>query len=458
MASIRTRLDGIKVDPTGLFDLSVIECACREHKHQWRERTLGPPAILWAFAIQMLHGNAALSYVTRLMSARGRTFSASAYCQARARLPVAVVRAALDDFTTRARDGRASSDGLWCGHRTALIDGTGVNTPDTPELREAFGVSSNCQEGAGLPLIHTLTIFDAYDGFLLDLHTARAHTHDLRHASDLHPALTPGDVLVGDRGFASYVHLHRLTQIGSHGVFRVSASWKIPFPARSGERTRHTYNRHRRHEPILIELNDADDQTIEIVKPHNRPDHVTPEEFAKIPATMTVRAVRYTVEKKGVRTRHVTLVTTLLDAKKYPAKELADLYQTRWRIEVNLRHLKRTMGMDRLKCRSVDGVQRELLMFALIYNAVCAVRAGAARAANVAPTRLSFVDALRVMLIAAQDGPAMPETPPTLTLLPLRPPRVHPRQLKRAHSDFKVMNWSRTKLVEWMNKKRDAAN
>jgi len=458
MASIRARLDGIKDDPTGLFDSHMIERACGEHKHHWRNRTLDPLSTLAAFAIQVLHGNTALSYVTRLMSARGKVFSASAYCQARTRLPVAVVRAAFEDFTTRARGGRVCSEGLWCGHRTAIIDGTGVSTPDTPELRAAFGVSSNCKDGAGLPLIHTLTIFDAHDGLLLDLHTSRAHTHDLRHAHDLHPALTPGDVLVGDRGFASYIHLHRLTTLKCHGVMRISASWKIPFPARSGERTPHTYNRHRRHEPILIELNDADDQVIEIVKPHNRPEHITPEEFAKVPGKMIVRAVRYTVEKKGVRTRHVTLLTTLIDAKKYPAKALADLYQTRWRIEVNLRHLKRTMRMDRLKCQSVDGVAKELLMFAMIYNAACGVRAGAARVAQVAPTRLSFVDALRVMLIAARDGPAMPTSPPTLTLVPIRPPRVHPRQLKRAHSNFKVMDWSRTKLVDWMNKKRAVAN
>ena len=293
------------------------------------------------------------------------------------------------------------------------------------------------------------------------MHTSPAHTHDLRYAHELHPVLHPGDVLVGDRGFASYVHLHRPTVLGCHGVMRISESWKIPFPARSGERTPHAYNRHRRHEPILVELNDADDQTIEIVKPNRRPKHITPEEFAKVPSKMVVRAVRYTVQEKGVRTRLVTLVTTPIDAKKYPAKSLADLYQTRWRIEVNPRHLKRTMGMDRLRCQSIDGVAKEMLMFGLIYNAVCRVRAGAARAAGVAPTRLSFVDALRAMLIAARNGSAIsptPPTPPDLKLWPLRPPRFHPRQLKRAHCHFKVMDWTRPKLIEWIEKQRQTAN
>ena len=464
MASIRAGVERIKSDPTELFDSDVVERACREAKHTWRERTLGPLSTLHAFAMQIAHGNTAISHVARLAGAGGvegkegeaRGFSESAYCQARARLPVAVVRAAFEDFTARLRDARAPSDGLWNGHRTALIDGSDVNTPDAPALRKAFGVSSNCAAGAGLPSIHTLTIFDAHEGLLLDMHAAPVHTNDQRHAADLHPALRPGDVEVGDRGLASYVHLHRLAAIGCHGVFRVSKSWKILFPAKSGERTPNTYNRHRRKEPLLVELIDRDDQVIEILKPRNRPEHVTPEEFAKVPAKMIVRAVRYKVEGKGLRTREVTLVTTLIDAKKYPAKDLAALYLTRWRIEVNLRHLKRTMGMDRLRCQSVEGVKRELLMFALVYNAVCHSRARAARAQSVEPTRISFVDTLRAMLPSLRAGPTRIADPPTLKIWPVRPPRTHPRQLKRLHSGFPVMCRSRAKTIKWLEKRRIA--
>ena len=454
----RIKLDRIKSDPMELFDSDVVERACREAKHAWRKRTLDPMGTLRAFATQIAHGNTAISHVARLVGPGGveREFSDSAYCQARARLPVAVVRAAFDDFTTRARDARNPSDGRWCGHRTALIDGSDVNTPDTPALRKAFGVSRICATGSGLPSIHTLTIFDAHEGLLLDMHAAPVHTHDQRHAADLHPALRPGDVLVGDRGLASYMHMHRLTAVGCHGVFRASASWKIPFPAKRGERTPNTYDRHRRKEPLLVDLIDRDDQTIEIVKPRNRPGHATPEEFAGVPAKMVVRAVRYQVEGKGLRTREITLLTTLIDAKKYPAKDLAALYLTRWRIEVNLRHLKRTMGMDRLRCQSVDGVKRELLMFALVYNAVCHSRTRAARAQGVEPTRISFVDALRAMLPSIRSGPTRIADPPTLTCWPVRPPRTHPRQVKRQHSHFIVMRRSRAKTIKWLEQRRHA--
>jgi hypothetical protein len=454
MASISARLARIKDDPAGLIDPEMVARACREAGHRWRERTLDPVRTLRVFAVQVAHGNTAIAHAIRLA---GGGFTESAYCQARARLPSAVVRAVLDGFTARARE-RPDASGLWCGHRAVLIDGSGISTPDTPELRGAFGTASGCAEGCGLPLLRALTVFDADAGLLLGLHAAPATTHDLRHAHELHPALEPGDVLVGDRGLCAYTHLAALREMGCHGVFRVPATRALPFPAKSGERARRGYNRHRRQEPILVEMISQSDQVVEIVKPANRPRHMTPETFAKVPGKMVVRAVRYTVGGEGVRSRAITLLTTLTDAGRYPAHALAELYLMRWRVEVNLRHLKRTMGMDRLKCKSVDGVTRELLMFALIYNAVCRVRAGAARAAGVAPYRVSFVDTLRAMLAIGGRTAGAGARPPGLKLWPLRPPRTQPRQLKRAHSTFRVMTWPRAKLVEWIQTHQQTAN
>jgi hypothetical protein len=455
MASIRARLARIKDDPAGLIDPELVARACREAGHRWRERTLDPVRTLRVFAVQVAHGNTAIAHAIRLA---GGGFTESAYCQARARLPPAVVRAVLDGFTARARGERTDASGLWRGHRAVLIDGSGISTPDTPELRGVFGTASGCAEGCGLPLLRALTVFDADTGLLLGLHAAPATTHDLRHAHELHPALEPGDVLVGDRGLCAYTHLAALREIGCHGVFRVPATRALPFPAKSGERARLGYNRHRRHEPILVELVSESDQVVEIVKPANRPKHMSPGAFAKVPGKMLVRAVRYTAGSRGLRTRAITLLTTLTDAKRYPAHALAELYLMRWRIEVNLRHLKRTMGMDRLKCKSIGGVTRELLMFALVYNAVCRVRAGTARAAGVAPHRVSFVDTLRAMLAVGRQAPGIRARPPGLKLWPLRPPRTQPRQVKRAHSAFRVMTWPRSRLVAWIETHRETAN
>jgi hypothetical protein len=106
------------------------------------------------------------------------------------------------------------------------------------------------------------------------------------------------------------------------------------------------------------------------------------------------------------------------------------------------------MGMDRLKCQSVDGVMRELLMFALIYNEVCRCRSLAAAKAGVDPIRVSFVDTLRAM-----QRPGQAEK-----IWPLRPPRTQPRQLKRAHSEFRIMTRPRADIIEWIEKHEEAAN
>lgn len=441
MASICAVLASIKDTPGGLFDPQSVGAACGAANHRWRRRALDPMRTLTAFALQVLHGNTAIAHVAQLM---GGGFGESAYCQARARLPVAVMSSLLESTTARAL-AEMGRDGLWRGHRAVLMDGFVVSTPDTPALREAFGVRGGAPPGADLPMVHTLARFDAHSGLVLGLHAAPARTHDAKHAHRLHPELRPGDVVVGDRGFCAYSLLATLAAAGCHGVFRMSERRAMPFPAKAGPRTRYTYNRHRRSEPVLIELISEDDQVVEIVKPNHRGLSLTPGEFARLPGRLTVRALRYEVRGPGVRTRRITLLTTLTDAARYPANEIAELYRTRWRVEQNIRHLKRAMGMHRLKCRSVEGIAREMLMFAIIYNAACRARATAARARGVSPARLSFVDALRAMMIAAARLAHPPDAPAVEPRLwPVRPPRTHPRQLKRPHSNYNVMTGPRS--------------
>ena len=119
------------------------------------------------------------------------------------------------------------------------------------------------------------------------------------------------------------------------------------------------------------------------------------DEYRKLPESIMVRELRYRITAPGFRTREVTLVTTLLDAAAYPADALAELYGTRWRIEENLKSLKQTMKMDVLKCMTVDGVLKELTMYALAYNLVRVTMCQAAGRQGVEADRVSFINALR---------------------------------------------------------------
>jgi hypothetical protein len=165
------------------------------------------------------------------------------------------------------------------------------------------------------------------------------------------------------------------------------------------------------------------------------------EQFGQLPARLEVRELRYRVHRKGFRVQSVTLVTTLLDAARYPVDALAQLYYARWGVETNFAHLKTTMGLDVLKCKTVDGVLKELIVFALIDNLVRLVMLQAARHQHVAIDRISFLDAAR-WLAAARDD----ETLSLLVVNPLRPFRYEPRVRKRRPKQYPLMQKPRNEL------------
>jgi putative transposase len=191
---------------------------------------------------------------------------------------------------------------------------------------------------------------------------------------------------------------------------------------------------------------------VEYVKPKSRPDWLTAEAYAALPDCLTVRELRYTIVTRGCRTRVITIATTLLDPERYPAADIADLYGQRWQIETNFRHLKQTLNMDVLRCRSIAGVQKELAMYALVYNLVRVVMCEAAKRQDVSIDRVSFIDAVR-WLADAVHGP----TELKLRLVPYRPGRYEPRAVKRRAKPYKYLNRLRDVLRKRLLATRVAA-
>jgi hypothetical protein len=164
-------------------------------------------------------------------------------------------------------------------------------------------------------------------------------------------------------------------------------------------------------------------------------------QYAALPASLTVRELRYKIHQQGFRPKEVTLVTTLLDAARYPLDDLAKQFLQRWEIETNFGHLKTTMKMDVLKCKTVDGVLRELQVFALIYNMVRQVMLAAASRQRVDVRRISFIDALRWLQSASPGDELIP-----LVINPYRPNRIEPRVIKRRPKQYSLMNKPRRQL------------
>lgn len=445
-ASIVEAIARIKRNVAECLTAASIEQACRELRHCWRERELGPAQTVWAFLLQVLHGNTACEHVVRLAQL---SCTASAYCAARARLPLAVVQRLLAQTSQAARGGQRTH---WHGHRTFFVDGTSFSMPDTPKLREYFGQSAQQQPGCGFPIAHVLAMFDAATGLLISALAAPLRTHDVSQVAQLHPDLRVGDVLVADRGFSSYVHLALLLRQKLHAVFRVHQRQLVSFRRDrrlSGKQPRGTVARW--SPSRLVRKLARYDQIVEYRKPVERPLWLDPATFAALPETLCVRELRYHTCTPGFRSRAITLVTTLLDANEYTLPELASLYRQRWEIETNFGHLKTTMGMHVLRCHSVEGVLKELAMFAVVYNLARLVMLAAARSQSARLAQISFVDALRWLAEACHYQPEL-----QLHINPVRSNRSEPRVRKRRPKAYPLMNQPRRQLRQQLLRKQVA--
>jgi hypothetical protein len=439
--SITTILQRFTTEWATLLQPEAILTVCREIGYTtWRDRVLTPVTTMQLFLLQILHGNTACSHLPHLSGLR---FTAAAYCQARARLPIRFFDLLLERFS-RAVQRSALDDGRWHGHRTFFVDGSGCSMPDTPALQDAFGQPNVQRPGCGFPVARLLGLFHAGTGVLLKLVVAPLLTHDLAQVQAVHPILQPGDVLVADRGLCSYAHLALLVPAGVHAVLRVWARQIVdftpgrPFVRPSVRRTPAVKGVPRSR---WLKALGVHDQLVAWLKPKTCPSWLTREALAALPETLVLREVRYHLGRPGFRTRQITLVTTLLDADIYRVADLAELYHQRWQVETALAQLKTTMRMDVLHCKTVPGVLKELTVFAIVYNLVRMVMWHSAILQHIAVERISFVDALR-WLGAPNTG--MPLGALIVNLA--RPHRVEPRVKKRRPKPFPLMITPRQEL------------
>jgi hypothetical protein len=276
----------------------------------------------------------------------------------------------------------------------------------------------------------------------MEVLTAPLCTHDMSGVARLHPQLRDGDVLLGDRGFCSFAHLALLVARGTHGVFRIHQRQIVDFtPHRAHARPGRKKAPKGLPRSRWLRGLGLTDQVVAWLKPEERPDWMTAEQYASLPEELVVRELRYRTGRAGFRVRQVTLVTTLADGALYPLVELAELYRKRWEVEGDLKNLKTTMKMDILHCETVAGVSKELLMFALVYNLVRVVMLEASRRQGVPVDRISFVDALR-WLSEARAGDALPK----LVVNPDRADRYEPRVRKRRPKQYPLMTKQRSEL------------
>jgi hypothetical protein len=414
-----------------------------------RERVFSVRRTFFGFLYQVLKPDTSCREIVRQVQALFALHdqgpvdeNTSGYCQARKRLPL--------DRLCRVRVGVAAAGEkmaeLWHDLRPKLIDGTTVSAPDTPKNQRAYPQSRSQKPGCGFPLIRLLGVFSLATGVLLDYGKGNKHQPELRLLWKLLDQFKPGDLAVADRGFCSYVLLAVLLRLGVASLFRLHQ--RRPADLRKGRRL------------------GKNDRWFTWLKPPQKPRWLPQSWWKKIPAQLTVRVLRFNLSCPGYRPESVTLVTTLLDPQQYPARDIAQLYTRRWKIELWFRDIKTSLGMEVLRCQSPQMLHKELEMFFIAYNLIRCLIVQAGDCNDVELDRMSFkgtVDSVpQFSLAIAQAHSKKKQNQLVLKLLeviardqvPERPDRREPRAVKRRPKAFPLLNKPRHQYADIAHRNR----
>lgn len=309
------------------------------------------------------------------------------------------------------------------GLRLVAMDGTVEDVPDSPANARAFGRHQSDRGASAFPQVQGVYLSECGSHAVLDAGFWPCHTSERVGALRLLRSVTAGMVLLLDRGFYSFEMIERTLACGAHVLGRVPAGvtltprqllpdgsyWAYIYPADKERR--------------------------------KQGDH------------LLVRVIVYTLTdpaRPGYGETH-RLVTTLLDAQAAPALDLICVYHRRWEIELTIDEMDthQRLVQHPLRSQKPVGVIQELYSLLLAHYAVRAIMAAAATQADLAPTRLSFAQAVELIRVAIDDFHLVAPTAHARLYqrllrdiaarrLPERAPRTNPRVVKRKMSNFKL--------------------
>ena len=337
-----------------------IDFAAEPH-HIWT-----PAITLWTFLTQATsESKSCVAAVARALVLRvGLGLSpcsenTGAYCKARAKLPVAL----LSRLATHLGDElerQADTDWQWKGRRVLLGDGTTMSGPDTPENQAEYPQPNTQKPGIGFPMIRLVVLLGFATGALVGGAIgpwSGKEVGEMALLRELLDRFQPGDVYVADRAYCSYWLIAALQARGVDVAMRLHQSRHYDFS--TGQSLGH------------------DDHVVTWDRPVHRPDWMDQSTYDAMPQTLTVREVRFRMDRKGYRTQEIIVATTLTDATTYSSEDIAELYHHRWRVELSIRDIKQTLGMDVLRGKTPEMLRREIWCHLLAYNLVRQVIASA---------------------------------------------------------------------------------
>ena len=416
---------------------------------QEEDDTFTPALTLWAFLSQVLHKEeqrsclAAVSRVMVLLIALGRKPCArnnGGFCKARAKLPEVVI----ERLVIRVAEGcekDVPKAWLWKNRHVKLADGTTVSMPDTPENQEEYPQQASQKEGLGFPVARMVLLLSLTTAMVSDMAIgpySGKETGELALMRELLSQLDPNDILLADRYFCSYFMIALFLQ------------GDVDFVAR--------LHHARKEDAYRIKRLGKKDYLIEWPLP-DKPEWMGQDTYNQMPKSLTLRQIEVNVEEPGFRVKSFIVVTTLTDVETYSRVDIAELYRQRWLVELDIRAIKCTLGMDVLRCKSPEMVRKEIWTCLLAYNLIRKTMLQAAKGTDLSPRELSFSGAIQavaaswvviptldsstaaVMITAQLDGL-------THSIVGNRPDRVEPRAVKRRPKPIRYLTMPRDKAKE----------
>ncbi len=317
----------------------------------------------------------------------------------------------------------ATRDAFLFGFRLMLVDGTTEELADTPANAAYFGRPTSSRGAGAFPQVRAVYLCEAGTHAICDAGFWPYPVSERVGGLRLLRSVGRGMLVLWDRGFHSYDMCARCRQRGAHFLARVRSDIQLN-PLR--QLSDGSY---------LAQLLPSDS------KRRRRGEH------------RLVRVIEYTIDdpaRPGHGERH-RVITSLLNPVLYPAQALAVAYHERWEVEVTIDETDTHQRVPRrpLRSRTPTGVLQELYGLLLAHYAIRAVMHEAAVQAEVAPDRLSFVKAVRLLRSAVIEGQIVAEAQrPAWRArllreiarhqLPARDGRCNPRVVRRKMSNFDV--------------------
>jgi putative transposase len=399
-----------------------------------RKRIFGRANVFILFLTQVLAGITCGQVVKFMQGARsirgdGRiSSSTSAFCQGRKRLELPFLKkisGRLSSLLTSAASGG------WRGFRVMVVDGTGLDMPDTPRNRKAYPPRREKVAGTGFPCLNMAAVFELFSGGVVDWESGSKHCGEQVLWKSLMGRISmAGAVILGDCYYCSFGNIATILKKGGHCIFPL--------------------------ERYLVSMDKIrrlgkGESLVRLRKPSARAGSWTNRQWGMFPDFMILRLIERTIIIPGFRPKRIRLLTTLIDQEAYPADELAGLQKRRWDAELRLRDIKTAMGMEHLSCKTPAMVKKEVTMFMIAYNLVRAMMADAARSSGVAAARLSFSSSaaqteewMRMMLLR-RPLVGKPELMKSFMsslaecVVPFKPGRHEPRVVKQTDQRFPKM-------------------